>query len=232
MIGIYKITSPTNRVYIGQSVNIKKRWIHYKSFDCKEQPKIYRSLKKHGPENHLFEIIEECSIKQLNKRETFHKQQIINKLGWSKALFCEIYDIGTSGPLSQNTKDKISKTSRGISRNKGNKNRLGAKLSQISKDKMSKSSLGKSKSPKHKLNISKARLGMKFSQEHTNNMSLSRFKYSIICLETGIEYKSANSASKETKIHSSSILNVCKGKYKQAKGYTFKFIDKDETKTH
>ena len=30
MIGIYKITSPNNRVYIGQSINIEKRFIGYK----------------------------------------------------------------------------------------------------------------------------------------------------------------------------------------------------------
>ena len=66
---------------------------------------------------------------------------------------------------------------------------------------------------------------MKFSKEHTNNMSISRFKYQILCLETGIMYKSANQASKELSIAPASIIKVCKGIFKQAKGYTFKFIN-------
>jgi len=35
MIGIYKITSPSNKVYIGQSINIEKRFKSYKRYDCK-----------------------------------------------------------------------------------------------------------------------------------------------------------------------------------------------------
>ena len=30
MIGIYKITSPNNRIYIGKSINIGRRWEEYK----------------------------------------------------------------------------------------------------------------------------------------------------------------------------------------------------------
>lgn len=31
MIGIYKITSPSNRIYIGQSIDIEARWKSYKT---------------------------------------------------------------------------------------------------------------------------------------------------------------------------------------------------------
>lgn len=58
IIGIYKITSPTNKIYIGQSINIKGRWGSYRNLDCKSQDKLYKSLKKHGPENHKFEIVQ------------------------------------------------------------------------------------------------------------------------------------------------------------------------------
>ena len=56
--GIYKITSPKGRVYIGQSVDIYRRWMYYKRYACVGQPKLYRSLMKHGWENHKFEIID------------------------------------------------------------------------------------------------------------------------------------------------------------------------------
>jgi len=39
-IGIYKITSPTHRIYIGQSINIEQRWKGYSITKLKSQPKI------------------------------------------------------------------------------------------------------------------------------------------------------------------------------------------------
>ena len=48
MIGIYKITNPNGKVYIGQSVDIEKRLSNYKrlSQSILEQPAIYNSLLK------------------------------------------------------------------------------------------------------------------------------------------------------------------------------------------
>jgi hypothetical protein len=72
IIGIYKITSPSNKIYIGQSLNIKRRFKHYSNLNgIKSQSKIYHSLKKYGYENHIFEIIEECSVDELNVREEY-----------------------------------------------------------------------------------------------------------------------------------------------------------------
>jgi group I intron endonuclease len=69
-IGIYKIISPTGKIYIGQSKNIYFRWDnHYQKLRCEEQYKLYNSLKKYGPENHKFEIVEECSVGLLNEKE-------------------------------------------------------------------------------------------------------------------------------------------------------------------
>lgn len=58
---IYKLTNKINgKPYIGQSTedDINKRWDAYKRLDCKRQPKIYNALKKYGPENFLFEVID------------------------------------------------------------------------------------------------------------------------------------------------------------------------------
>ena len=53
IIGIYKITSPSNKIYIGQAVNILKRWKDYKSIKNRNQPKLDNSLNKYGFENHI-----------------------------------------------------------------------------------------------------------------------------------------------------------------------------------
>lgn len=57
IIGIYKVTSPTGRVYIGQSVNILGRFKRYKDLNCQSQRKLYRSLVKYGWGSHRFDII-------------------------------------------------------------------------------------------------------------------------------------------------------------------------------
>ena len=57
MVGIYKITNPSGKIYIGQSVNIDNRISSYKNLKCKNQTKLYRSLLKYTFENHIFEIL-------------------------------------------------------------------------------------------------------------------------------------------------------------------------------
>ena len=69
IVGIYKITSPSNRVYVGQSKNIYSRIKCYEKLRCKAQTKLYNSLKKYGFENHTIEIIEQCSVDELNDLE-------------------------------------------------------------------------------------------------------------------------------------------------------------------
>ncbi|HJX49856.1 MAG TPA: NUMOD4 domain-containing protein [Candidatus Nanoarchaeia archaeon] len=49
----------------------------------------------------------------------------------------------------------------------------------------------------------------------------------FICIETGITYKCLLEASKELNIHISSIHRQLTGIYRQTKGYTFKYLLKD-----
>lgn len=53
-VGIYKITSPSNKIYIGQSTNLQYRFKQYSRIECKNQTKLYNSLLKHGSTNHRF----------------------------------------------------------------------------------------------------------------------------------------------------------------------------------
>ena len=65
-IGIYKITSPSKKIYIGQSIDIEYRWKSYKRLHCQTQTKLYNSLKKYGSDKHKFEILQLCDKEQLN----------------------------------------------------------------------------------------------------------------------------------------------------------------------
>ena len=111
-VGIYKITNPKGKIYIGQSINVEKRIKKYKTIKIyNQQPKLFNSIQKYGYENHKFEIIEECDISMLDKREIYWGEYF-NVLG-SEGLNCRLGN--GNGILSEETKKKI-----GIS-NKGRK---------------------------------------------------------------------------------------------------------------
>ena len=54
---IYKIVSPTNRVYIGKTFNLKKRIECYRGLSCKSQRLLFASLNKYGWSDHSFVIL-------------------------------------------------------------------------------------------------------------------------------------------------------------------------------
>jgi group I intron endonuclease len=55
--GIYKITSPSGKMYIGQSSNINRRMTEHKYRAKSKNLKLYASLRKYGFENHKIEIL-------------------------------------------------------------------------------------------------------------------------------------------------------------------------------
>lgn len=140
MIGIYKITSPTNKIYIGQSVNIDRRFNKYKRLDCKYQIRLYNSFKKHGVDNHKFEIVVQCSIGLLN---------------YFERIWQDYYDVSSKKGLNC----MLTKT-----------NDRSGKYSDVVRKKMSDVKKGKPKSEEHKLKIGLAHKGKYRSEESKLNM--------------------------------------------------------------
>ena len=73
--GIYKLTNLTNgKSYIGQAVDISGRWSeHIKKglgIDTNNQI-LYVAMRKDGPENFSYEIIETCPSASLNEKEKY-----------------------------------------------------------------------------------------------------------------------------------------------------------------
>jgi group I intron endonuclease len=75
MIGIYKITSPDGKVYVGQSKDIEKRFISHKNNVYKRGSGINNSFYLHGVENHKFEVIEECDESDLLLKEILYQKE-------------------------------------------------------------------------------------------------------------------------------------------------------------
>lgn len=74
--GIYRITNiQTDECYIGQAVDVYKRWCqHCKAglgIDTPAGNKLYKAIQKYGLQNFTFELICECPKEQLNEKENY-----------------------------------------------------------------------------------------------------------------------------------------------------------------
>ena len=75
--GIYKITNQeTGECYIGQAVDIAKRWKDHAKcgldIDRPQGNKLYQNMIEYGLWNFTFELLEECPREQLNEKEKFY----------------------------------------------------------------------------------------------------------------------------------------------------------------
>lgn len=129
--GIYKITSPTGKIYIGQSVDIERRWRDHKQTTKNSKGnKLILSFLEFGYSSHTFKVEEECSKDLLKERERYY-QDFYNVLGENglnhklnstsdkPAILSDDYKkkMSDSGkarkPISDETRLKLSITSKG-----------------------------------------------------------------------------------------------------------------------
>ena len=192
--GIYKIVSPSNRIYIGQGVNLYDRLIKYKNLQCKGQTRLYSSLLKYGWEEHTFEVIEECEIEQLNIRERYWQDfyDVISKNGLNCKLTSTdelktIYSKESRQKMSESQKGKkVSEETKQKMRNSAKKgeehHNYGKTVSEETRKKISNANKGK-----------KSSLGLKRTEE-TKQKLREHFSKIVLCTETGIFYDSAKKA--------------------------------------
>jgi len=191
MVGIYKITSPSNRVYIGQSVDIKGRWYSHTRGDDKGG-RLQNSLQKYGPESHTFEVVEECLVELLNERERYW-QDFYNVLG-EYGLNCILTTTETrSGYCSKEIIEQRSKSLKVYHSNLSLEKKLqvGKKISeayhnkseeekQLLKNKVSDFFTGKKLTKEHKAKISLNGRKGKHSQETINKMKANKNQVDLI----------------------------------------------------
>ena len=139
--GIYKITSPSGKIYIGQSNNIYIRWNYfYKKLHCSGQTKLYNSFIKYGVEKHRSDILNKCEEFELNKLER-HYVNLFKTFNSKHGM--NLKEGGEHSRLSDETKNKIRIKS------------IGRAHTQETKDKISKIHKGKILSAKTRMLISK-----------------------------------------------------------------------------
>lgn len=195
--GVYKITSPSGRIYIGSSIDIAERIKHYIQLDCKAQIKLYYSFIKYGVGSHLFEVLEVCSANDLFKLERHYGELydvLADGLNLSLPGYGEI-----KGLLSQESKEKRSIRQMGVGNHyygKKHSPEVRAKISAANSYKspetiikMREAQIGKTASEKTRAKMAASQKGRTHSAETKEKMRLSpKLIKWVLSLQTGIYY--------------------------------------------
>lgn len=150
---IYKITSPDGKVYIGQTINFRRRKNKYKNNYFDKSPKLWNSCQAHcWHPCDTIEIIEKCLCgdkkTNLNEREIY---------------WIAFYDSFNNG----------------LNCNAGGAGRLSCVISNETKEKLRKASTGRKKSPETIAKLKESKLGIepwnkggKWSEEQKEKVRL------------------------------------------------------------
>lgn len=197
MVGIYKITSPSGKVYIGQSWDIQNRFREYRSIRRGAQPKLDSSLLKYGHDQHTFEIIHQLPVdvsqEVLNRYEIFYWQQY-KDCGFNTM---NIKEPGIGGKHSEESKSKMSKIKKGVKKplrtkehcNNIAKAKLNHVVSKETKEKIKQKLFGRKQSEETKVR----RLETRKMNGHLKALS-ERMKKPMLHVESGIKYSSRTEA--------------------------------------
>ena len=112
MIGIYKITEKENpkMFYVGKSNDIERRFKEHKT-KTYEQSRIPFDgyIKEKGIDAFTYEILEECSIEELNKREKYWVDKLNAKTSGNKFEGGLRDVIGSHNPNAKLTEEDVKK---------------------------------------------------------------------------------------------------------------------------
>lgn len=207
-IGIYKITSPSGRVYIGQSWNIARRW--------REHSKVYaplmgrwlcKSIHKYGYNAHKFEIIHSFpfDITQtiLDEYEIYYIEQYTS-CGIS---MLNLKGGGSTGKVHEETKRKISFANAG--KKKSDKEASRNRLLRVGME------------PWNKGKIISAEMRMNYSIGHRTHLYLIRTnEYDRVTVTSLRDFAKANGLDKGALDRTwMGIGNKGKTRYTQHKGF-------------
>lgn len=235
MSGIYKITNLIDdREYVGSAVNFKKRWSLHKSCLMRlnhHSKYLQNFVNKYGYDKLVFEIIELCTVDNLEIREQWYLDNTV-RFG---------YDFNICLTVGTNLGRKFSEEARKNMSN-AHKGKTTKKIKQYTLegifvktwDSIIEASLG--------LNLDKKRIGavvrgedkrvgnklFTFDDGTKNNIAPynSNFNYPVNLIDNDgniiKSYTCTKEASKDLKISISSIGRICNGHLESIKNYKFK----------
>ena len=201
--GIYMIQNKVNnKIYIGQAVDIEKRWGEHRSSlrgGYHPNKHLQRSWSKYGEENFEFIILLECEESDLNMYEEYYIFELMiydPRVGYNKNYG------GDSGRPTEETRRKLSES---------------AKDKQFSEETRRKLSAAKK-------GENNPNYGKHHSEEHKRKMSKSVVQIDLTTNKIVKVWESAQEADSQGGFHFSNISECCKGKRKTHKGYNWMFL--------
>lgn len=226
MSGIYKITClPTEKIYIGSTNNLHKRWMAHKVTLRKGSHRniyLQRAWNKHGEQSFIFEVIEYVMPFVLLEREQ-HWLDLLKP--YDNSIGFNIANDASTPAHTAEVKARISKSHMGIKPNEETR-----KLMSLLKQGKPSPNKGKKFTPEHCANMSKAmlgnrmNLGRKHTEEHRAKNSAAKSKEYIIISPDGIEFKIKNMTAfcKEKNLNCGHMIQVALGNEKLHKGWSCK----------
>jgi len=122
--GIYCITAPDGKKYVGQSVNIERRWKDHR-ISPRQTSRLIESFSIYGVEGHQFEVLEECSEDNLLYLEKQWQEKLNTCVDGLNVLFTTGNE--KFGRASDRAKANMSKAQSGV--NNPNYGKRGAETS-------------------------------------------------------------------------------------------------------
>lgn len=205
--GIYKWTSPSGKYYIGQAVNLKRRYndfLNFKRTYTSEGSAIDNARKKYKDAKFwIYEVLEKAEIEMLNELEIKYIAEYNSnnsRIGYNSTKGGD----GTKGKAWGSEKQKQALKNRRNYKGSNNPN-FGKHLSDEAKMKISKANSGT-----HQSDEQKAKKSKKVLQYTLDNKFIK-------------EWESITAAAHAYGCDKSLIMRVCQGKTKTAKGYHWKY---------
>jgi group I intron endonuclease len=216
--GIYTITCLIdNKILVGSGNLHRRKITHFNHLrkNKHNNPHLQFSFNKHGEENFIFEIIEECSQELCLQLERYWIVMLGTK---DKKLGYNINDpvsLRLGIPVSKETRNKLS---------------VAGKKRIFSKEHRERMSLWQKNKPKSRISVNKQIISLKKYNSLNKDKILERIKkVSKPVLQYDLkgnfirEFPSINSAAKFNNIYHDAISDVVNSQCKTGGGYKWKF---------
>lgn len=229
MVGIYRITNLVNvKTYIGQSIDIKRRFCDHRCISHESNIHLKRALKKYGKDNFKYEVLEECDVSELDEREIYYISTLKPE-----------YNVASGGQGSHKTlpeevRQVISQKSKEQWQRKSDEEKMyiikhnlkgqpkGHPVSAETRKKLRDKNLGKKQSAE---TINKRKQTFIEKKKNGYVQTNASHKKKIICVETGEIFDSVKETGEHLNVSPSNISHVLKGRQKSVKGYHFEYLE-------
>lgn len=223
--GIYCIKNiATEKRYVGQSRNIAYRWskhVYDLNHNKHDNDYLQKAWNKYGKESFAFEVLEYCSVDDLDEREIYYID-LYHTLDRDYG-----YNLRSGGQnegthLSDYSRHKLSQSVASSYTDELRERRRRAALRQWSNPEI-KAKISGTNSAQY-VRILSEDTRRRIGEAQRGRISDRRNLTPVKCIELNQVFQDATTASKTLNVDSGGILKVCRGERKKCGNYHWEFI--------